>query len=102
MRASWYITYDTVTPESAESGDYAESGFYSPGGWKTEDRPDGLTLREALSCIDWFSEDSGSWFSTVDPDTDYTDGSETFYSLHPPDNITSASYARVRRLLTGK
>jgi hypothetical protein len=28
------MTYDTVTPESAEEGDFADHGFAAPGGWE--------------------------------------------------------------------
>ena len=28
------MTYSTVTPESAEHGDYADHGFAEPGGWR--------------------------------------------------------------------
>lgn len=35
------VTYEIVTPESAEHGDAAERGFYQPGGWHYP-TPDGL------------------------------------------------------------
>jgi hypothetical protein len=28
------VTFDVATPESAEYGDFSESGFASPGGWR--------------------------------------------------------------------
>jgi hypothetical protein len=28
------MTYDVVSPESAEHGDFADHGFYGPGGWQ--------------------------------------------------------------------
>lgn len=87
------ITYDRITPESAVDGEAAESGFH---------RED-VTLRDVVSefgrrCC----EDSGQWFSTIDPDRDYSDGSETYYAIHPPRSITPASYRRVRRILVGR
>ncbi len=28
------VTFETITPESAEDGDFADHGFAQPGGWK--------------------------------------------------------------------
>jgi hypothetical protein len=95
------VTYDIVTPESAEHGDTAEAGYYSRGGWKQDD-PSEWTLRQVVSQFGRGSlEDSGSWFSTVDSDTNYRTGEETSYAVHPPRTITAASYERVRRILCG-
>lgn len=98
--AKFNVTYSIVTPESAEDGDYAESGFSA----------EGVSLREALNaCQVWPSNprltcsssrpSRGDWFS-AEPDLDYRTGEETTYSLHPPRNITAASFARLVRLLT--
>jgi hypothetical protein len=93
------VTYDVVTPESAEQGDYAESGYYSRGGWKHEDESS-WTLHEVVSQFGRNSlEDNGRWFSSTDSDTDYRTGEDTSYSVHPPRSITAASYARLRRIL---
>jgi len=101
------ITYETVTPESAEHGDAAERGYVQSGGWlhKLEDvdmTRDGAALtfdlRGALRVMGC-CEDSGSWFTEADGRQDYRTGSETRYGLHPPRGITGASYSRVRRLL---
>lgn len=110
-RARFRVTYDTVTEESAELGDYAESGFAAPGGWKfpVEDPgPHEVTLKEAIGICGMYArsrgpiggfEDSGSWFSTIDADTNYRTGEDTRYNLHPPDTITGASYRRLARVL---
>ncbi len=96
---TFHVTYDVVTEESAEQGDYAESGFYSRGGWKHDD-PSEWTLREVVSEFGRNSlENNGSWFSTVDSDTDYRTGEDTSYSVHPPRTITAASYQRLIRIL---
>jgi hypothetical protein len=47
-------------------------------------------------------EDSGRWFTSLDPDRNYETGAETFYSLHPADSITAASYARLARIFAWK
>jgi len=92
------VTYETITPESAEHADVADQGFVR----------EHVSLREALLAVGFSPrdrggfEDNGSWFSTIDPARDYSDGSETYYAIHPDDNITSASYARVRRVLCGR
>jgi hypothetical protein len=103
------VTFDVATPESAEHGDVADSGFAHPGGWKypvDDPGPHEMTLREAINACGFCGgggfEDSGSWFTTADPDVDYRTGEDTSYSIHPPRAITPSSYARIRRLLTGK
>ena len=94
---SFRVTYEIVTPESAEQGDAAERGYVAPGGWH-QTEPEELTLRQAVdlvSCV----EDAGSCFVEADPTRDYRDGSEETRSLHPPRNISAASYERLRKLL---
>lgn len=114
MPAQFHVTYEIVTPESAEHGDAAERGYAMPGDWHYELPADcygpaaaafkaehALDLRSAvgmMGCV----EDSGRWFSETDGRVDYQDGSETRYSLHCPDSITASSYRRVARLLGAK
>jgi hypothetical protein len=96
---TFHVTYNVVTEESVEQGDYAESGFYSRGGWKHDD-PSEWTLRDVVSQFGRNSlENNGSWFSTVDSDTDYRTGEDTSYGVHPPRTITPASYRRLIRIL---
>lgn len=48
------VTYDIVTSESAEQGDYAESGFVLPGGWHVDvTTPDAtrMDLRSAVALV---------------------------------------------------
>ena len=99
------ITYDVVTPESAEQGDTADRGFVHPnGGEDTLDSvPPGaadyrMTLSQAvrmMGCV----EDGGAGFYECDGRENYTTGASTRYALHPPRSITPASYARVKRAL---
>lgn len=95
------VTYDIVTHESAEDGDIEEGGFICPGGWRfgpTEDADVTMSLREAVglmgSCYD-----AGRWFAEHDGQQDYRTGAVETRHLHPPRNITPASYARLARLL---
>lgn len=104
------VTYEIITPESAENGDAEERGFVLPASsfhFKA-------SIEEALAMnpadLEWTvqdaaqwlgrgaMEDSGRWFNTLDPEQDYTTGADTYYSLHPSDKITPSSYERLRRI----
>ena len=102
MIARFRVTYEIVTPESAEHGEAESMGFCAPGGWHfpaSDPGPHDMTLREALGLCRP-SEDSGRWWNEEAPGrTDWRTGAEEFRSIHPPRNITPASYARVSRLL---
>jgi len=99
------VTYARITEESAEQGDFAESGFCVPYGWRFPVPPQDpndpellLTLRQAYSMCTGL-EDSGSWFTEIDGEQDYRSGDVEIKSIHPPKTITPSSYARVRRAL---
>lgn len=100
----WRVTYEIVTPESAEHGDSEENGFVDAGGglWPiaecTDDLNFGMSLREALR-ICHPGEDCGGWFVECEGDIDYATGAVTRKSLHPPANLSAASYARISKLL---
>jgi len=101
---AFHVTYDIVTPESAEHGDFAESGFLDAMGSRIEALFGKLTpgvdlsLRQALNlCCP--NEDSGSWFTESDGRADYQTGANERRALHPPRNISPASYRRLARLL---
>lgn len=87
------VTYSTITPESAENGDYEESGFVCQD----------VSLREAYEeCGRFLIEDCGHWFSNPEyghGTRDYFEqGREEQRDLHPPRGITPSSYARLRKL----
>lgn len=103
------VTYEIISPESAVAGDAAERGFLDRGGNRIAalvGRPTpgvGMSLREAARLISaGFLEDSGRWFTEMDPRRDYTNGNEEYRALHPPENVTPSSYARLRRLVTSR
>lgn len=99
MAITFRVTYEVVTEESAENGDFADSGFYSTEGHEHEDATD-WTLHDIVSKFGRNSlEDTGRWFATSDEDIDYRTGDRTSYSVHPPEHITRASYQRVARIL---
>lgn len=99
---TFQVTYEIVTPESAEQGDCSERGFFSRGGWQHDD-PSAWTLHEIISQFGRHSlHDCGRWFATGDGDINYRTGEETSYAVHPPATITASSYRRLIRILTAK
>lgn len=74
-------TFEVVTPESAESGDVADSGFLVES--------ESVTFRELVSLMRDYPNpscypprgESYEWLSSH-PETDYRDASETTESLH--------------------
>jgi|SRR6267142_5822052 len=96
------VTYEVVTPESAEHGDADERGFVSPGNWHHDDVAE-MSLREACGLVSPRSmEDCGRWFSEIGERLDYQTGAAETRSLHPPKTITAASYGRLRRVMCGR
>ncbi|MCA3186960.1 MAG: hypothetical protein INH13_25745 [Cupriavidus sp.] len=102
------VTYDVTTPESAEHGDSAEYGFVLPGNWK-EPMPNKIPreeltmrLRDAVQlCFPQW--DAGRWWEESDAmREDYRTGAVERRAIHPPRNITPASYARITRALQCK
>jgi hypothetical protein len=105
----FHVTYDIITHESAEQGDYAESGFVTPGGWKYHALADGefpdpieeyeMTLREAARLVDGVHSNGDGSFYESDSRIDYQTGEHETRALHCPRNITRASLRRVARVL---
>jgi len=98
----WSITYETITPGSAEEGEAEASGFLH----------EGLTFREAMDALCWargchVEADSSPistafpprWFTFYEAEHDIASGEITNLGLHIPANITPASRMRVARLL---
>jgi hypothetical protein len=97
------VTFETLSPgEFAEDEFDSVTGFAGTHGWKfevTDPGPHEMTLREARDIASGCLEDSGRWFTTIDTEDDYRSGERTIYSIHPPENITRASYRRLARVL---
>lgn len=74
------IYFQTITSESAEHGNFADQGLY--------DEIQVESIQDILDKIDCYLEPSSSmfhsgiWYSSVDPDIDYTTGTETYYTFH--------------------
>lgn len=110
VRPRFRVTFGTVTPESAEHGDTARNGFLDAQGheyaqqdfatwaeWQAFTAPE-MTLKEAVNLCGCL-ENSGPWFSEAAGSQNYRTGEETRKSIHPPRNISAASYARLCRAL---
>lgn len=90
------ITFEIITPESAEYGDAEASGF----------EMENVTLREAYDFLRW----QGGYCEASDSDTkqaqwltfygepDFRTGETTNYSLHIPRNATPSSRMRIAKL----
>ena len=117
MRAKLHVTYDVTTPESAEHGDVAESGFVAANDSLVE-LPSGchgtaagqikdscgLRLRDAIElmgCVESGGPGESSFYE-CDGRQNYRTGAETRYAMHCPDHATAASLARIRRLLVAR
>ena len=90
------ITYEIITPESAENGDCEETGFEA----------ENLTLREAFDMLRWIGgncepSDSGlspySWLSFY-CEPDFRTGETKNYALHWPRNLTYSTRRRIAKL----
>jgi hypothetical protein len=71
------VTYDMVTPESAEHGDVADSGFAVS--------PEPMRFREALATLTEYGpydHDNGEDFYSADALIDYRTGESTRYAVH--------------------
>ena len=99
--ANFSVSYDIVTPESAEDGDAAERGYvaenvslrdasqdFTRGRTSRADSGDGLEIGDA-----WFTYRHGMEFETGAYETRY---------LHFPRTITPASHGRLARLMGAK
>lgn len=107
-RPAWRVSYEVTTQESAEQGDAESRGFVMPGEWRTDieealkaESLFDMTLREAVALLGAPLEDCGNGrdMREMDGRQNYATGAEELRTLHAPENITAASFARVYRLL---
>lgn len=104
------ITYEIITPESAEHGDAEERGFIEPQfGLR-------VPIEEALddslwpaASLEWSVRaaeirlgrnaltDVGGWFEETDGSTNYRTGAVTRESLHPG-KVTASTYTRLKEI----
>lgn len=102
--AKFSVTYEIVTPESAEYGDAEERGFICKD----------VDLREAISEVnrtrtnevdgvtdiscDEFPMRSPRWV-TITNGMEYRTGAQESRSLHMPEELTASTRRRIARLL---
>lgn len=92
------VTYETITPESAEIGDFEDNGFVSEN-VSLRDAIDDLGYGEGgVEANEWPVSDP-RWITVYKTNEDYGTGEIENRSLHFPDNMTAASKLRVCRLL---
>ena len=104
MAAKFDVTYDIVTPESAEAGDVEESGFIDTG----------LCLRDAIrlvcatrtnevdgvqsiECDEWPMR-SPRWV-TVTNGMEFRTGAQESRYLHMPESLAPSTRRRIARLV---
>ena len=93
------ICYSTITPESVESGDHADTGFIEKDTEGTLE----IFLHEAMQygCIYTSNSDGSGWLYS---EYDYTDrdsmktGEKTSYSMHINSKISESSLKRINRI----
>ena len=100
------FTYQTVTPESAEHGDFDSHGFITQGHWKFDvddyEERNQWKLGDLAGLID-FARSLGIYydgdsFYSVDPDINYGTGEDTTYGMHI-DGASPYTVARIGALL---
>jgi hypothetical protein len=103
MKKDWVVTYDILSPDSSEEGDYAESGFVG----------DNLSLKDAIEAVGGkyvrFEPDSYPcnngyvrWLTNHQYNENYSTGETEGRSLHIPKRITLSSRKRLLRYLEVK
>jgi hypothetical protein len=90
------VTYEIITPESAEHGDFADAGFVS----------ESCSLREAIDLVGNQVTEANEypitcprWLNNYEYGENYATGERESRSLHFPDHITAASRCRIARML---
>lgn len=79
------ITYQVISPESVEIGEFEDQGFEIQDAF-LDDFRDLVNLIKnkgffGFSCYP-IQVYKGCWLCTVSPENDYTNGFETYYNLH--------------------
>ena len=92
-RLFFSVTYQTVTPESAEYGEFDEGGFIVED-IEPDDIQDIISLINNYRCFDWSASNSSGWLSSDSEVIDYSTMEEIMYSLHA-NNPRSARYLKI-------
>ena len=101
------FTFQVLTPESADQGDYDRHGFITQGYWKydVDDYERNVWRQGDLRSLIGFAQELGvalhpdaEWACSVEPEIDYATGEDTTYAMHI-DGCTPSSYSRIMALL---
>jgi hypothetical protein len=100
------VTYDIVTPESAEQGDYEELGFIAKG----------VCLRDAIEAVRDTRTSQVAGIEAIEPSSvgrnfdfdwirvvngmEYETGAQESRTLHIPRHATPSTRARILRLVS--
>ncbi len=98
------VTYEIVTPESAEDGEAEERGFIGEGltlrdaVWEVQaTRTNAVDGVECIECDSWPCR-RPRWI-TVNNGMEFETGANESRSLHIPSTVTPASARRIARLI---
>lgn len=102
-RARFSVSFDIVTPESAEHGDAAERGFICEGATLRNALADVQATRDACSSVECIECDSAPcdrprWV-TVSNGPSYRTGESESRALHIPATVSRSSARRIARLV---
>lgn len=92
------VTYDVVTPESAEYGDVEECGFVATNLSLTEALRAMGNTEDAVDANDSRRE-CARWITAYRVEEDFRTGAIESRSIHFPDNLTPSTRARICRLV---
>ena len=96
MRKNWNVTYEYITPESAENKESSDTGFDL----------ENVSFREAMRHFGKYAEQANEspisksvrWVTT-NWSTDHRTGEQSSLSLHIPEQVTPSSRLRLARYL---
>lgn len=99
MTKGFSITYETITPESAEHGETDDTGFVYEDlcfreAFQRIEYADGYSNCEANEC----PVRSPRWLTFYSINEDYSTGEVTNWFLHIPEHVTPSSRVRIARL----
>ena len=92
-RLFFSVTYQTVTPESAEYGEFDDNGFMIED-IEPDDIQDIISLINNYRCFDWSCNDNSGWLSSDSEVINYSTMEEIMYSMHA-NNPRSARYLKI-------
>jgi hypothetical protein len=105
MQNQWNVTYELITPESAEHGEAAERGFELENASLRDaiGAATGSSYHAEADCYPVNSNCVPTWFTFYQHEAgtahEFETGELTNRSLHIPESVTVASRLRIAKLL---